>query len=152
MRWQVTASALNPVDIAIANGRYYGGTPDPPFVTGSEAVGHTSEGRRVWYYARGVMAERVGPLDPAHAIEIPDGLDDRLALACGVAGLTGWLAVSWRVRITPEDTVLVLGASGTLGATVVQAAKVLGAGRVIGAARRIEAVPDGCRRGRSARG
>jgi NADPH2:quinone reductase len=139
---EVTASALNPVDISIANGRYYGGVPEPPFVTGSEAVGRTGDGRRLWYYARGSMAERVAPLDEARAVEIPDGVDDTLALACGVAGLTGWLAVTWRARVTPEDTVLVLGASGSLGATVVQAAKALGAARVIGAARRIEGVPD----------
>jgi len=44
--------------------------------------------------------------------------------------------------VTPEDTVLVLGASGTLGSTAVQAAKLLGAARVIGAARRVDAVPD----------
>jgi NADPH:quinone reductase-like Zn-dependent oxidoreductase len=138
----VTASALNPVDISIANGRYYGGAPEPPFPTGSEAVGTTADGRRLWYYGRGVMAERVAPLDPARAAEIPDGIDDATALACGVAGLTGWLAVAWRAQVTPEDTVLVLGASGTLGATVVQAAKLLGAARVIGAARRVEGVPD----------
>src|SRR5262249_43976386 len=55
---------------------------------------------------------------------------------------TGWLAVSWVARVTPDDTVLVLGASGTLGATAVQGAKLLGAARVIGAARRVDAVPD----------
>src|SRR3954467_15295274 len=138
---EVSASALNPVDISIANGRYYGGVPEPPFVTGSEAVGTTGDGRRLWCYARGLMAERVAPLDSDSVVEIPDGVEDTLALACGVAGLTGWLAVTWRARITPEDTVLVLGASGTLGATVVQAARVLGAARVIGAARRVEGVP-----------
>jgi NADPH:quinone reductase-like Zn-dependent oxidoreductase len=138
----VTTSALNPVDIAIGSGSFYGGTPETPYVIGSEAVGRTSDGRRVWYHARGLMAERVAVTTEEHAIDIPDGVDDRLAIACGIAGLTGWLAVSWRARLTPEDTVLVLGASGTLGATAVQAAKVLGAGRVIGAARRVEAVPD----------
>jgi NADPH:quinone reductase-like Zn-dependent oxidoreductase len=138
---EVTASSLNPVDVAIANGRYYGGTPTPPYVIGSEAVGQTSDGRRLWYYARETLAERVALLEPDRAVEIPDGVDDRLALACGTAGLTGWLAVTWRARITPEDTVLVLGASGALGSTVVQAAKLLGAARVVGAARRVEAVP-----------
>jgi NADPH2:quinone reductase len=64
-------------------------------------------------------------------------------VACGIAGLTGWLAVSWRTRVTPDDTVLVLGASGTLGATAVQGAKVLGARTVVGAARRVDAIPDG---------
>ena len=138
----VTASSLNPVDISTGNGRFYGGVPDTPYVIGSEAVGTTGDGRRVWYYAKRTMAERVALLEPDGVVEIPDGVDDGLALACGTAGLTGWLAVTWRARVTPEDTVLVLGASGTLGATAVQAAKLLGAARVIGAARRVDAVPD----------
>jgi NADPH2:quinone reductase len=44
--------------------------------------------------------------------------------------------------VTPDDTVLVLGASGTVGGTAVQGAKALGARRVVGAARRTDAVPD----------
>ncbi len=139
---EVSASSLNPVDIATANGRFYGGVPDMPFVVGSEAVGRAGDGRRLWFYGRGGMAERIADPDPDRTVEIPDGVDDRLALACGIAGLTGWLAVSWRARVTPEDTVLVLGASGSVGGTAIQAAKVLGAARVIGAARRVEGVPE----------
>ena len=109
----VTASSLNPIDIATGTGRFYGGVPETPYVIGSEAVGRTADGRRVWYYAKRTIAERIAPVDPELAIEIPEGVDDHTALACGTAGLTGWLAVSWRARVTPEDTVLVLGASGT---------------------------------------
>jgi NADPH:quinone reductase-like Zn-dependent oxidoreductase len=138
----VSSSSLNPVDVSIGSGTFYGGTPETPYVIGSEAVGRTADGRRIWYQARGTMAERVVMAQPEQAFEIPDGVDDRLALACGIAGVTGWLAVAWRAQVTPEDTVLVLGASGTVGATALQAAKVLGAARVIGAARHVEAVPD----------
>jgi len=138
----VSASSLNPVDIATGTGRFYGGVPDTPYVIGSEAVGRTTDGRRLWYYAKQTMAERVALLEPDRAVEIPDGIDDQLALACGTAGLTGWLAVAWRARVSAEDTVLVLGASGTLGRIVVQGARLLGARRVIGAARRVDAVPD----------
>jgi NADPH2:quinone reductase len=138
----VTASSLNPVDISTGTGRFYGGVPETPYVIGSEAVGRTGDGRRLWYYAKRAMAERVGPLDPDLAVEIPEGVDDHTALACGTAGLTGWLAVAWRARVASDDTVLVLGASGTLGATALQGAKLLGAARVIGAARRVDAIPD----------
>jgi NADPH2:quinone reductase len=137
----VAVAGLNPVDITIGNGRFYGGVPETPYVIGSEAVGRTADGRRLWYQARNAMAEQVAIDSPEHTVEIPDGVSDELAAACGVAGLTGWLAVSWRARVTSGDTVLVLGASGSLGGTAVQGAKLLGAKRVIGAARRTENVP-----------
>jgi NADPH2:quinone reductase len=139
---EVLAATLNPVDIAIGNGRFYGGSPDPPYVIGGEAVGRTADGRRVWFRGSATIAEyAVAP--PDQSFEVPDGVADAVAVACGIAGLTGWLAVSWRTRVTPDDTVLVLGASGTLGATAVQGAKVLGARTVVGAARRVDAIPDG---------
>jgi len=136
----VSAAGLNPVDVTIGSGRFYGGVPETPYVIGSEVVGTVKGGQRVWLYARGSMAEY---LAPAHGslITVPDGIDDATAIACGVAGLTAWLAVSWRAPIRPDDTVLVLGASGSLGAVAVQAAKLLGAARVIGAGRRVEHVP-----------
>jgi NADPH2:quinone reductase len=138
----VTSSALNPVDVSIANGRFHGGTPEFPYTVGTEAVGRTADGRRLWYYGRGTMAEHAAVADPSRAVEVPEGVDDALALACGTAGVTGWLAVSWRAPVRPDDTVLVLGASGTLGGVAVEGARLLGARRVIGAARRVDAVPD----------
>jgi NADPH2:quinone reductase len=137
----VSSSTLNPVDVAIGNGRFYGGTPPTPYVIGSEVVGTTEDGRRVWVRGRCLMAELVDPSDAVWTFDLPDGVDDGTALACGIAGLTAWLAVSWRAPVRPDDTVLVLGASGTLGSVAVQGAKLLGAKRVIGAARRTDLVP-----------
>jgi NADPH2:quinone reductase len=136
----VTTAALNPVDIATGSGRFYGGSPETPYVIGSEAVGTTADGRRVWFRGNATVAERAIAA-PENAYDIPEGVDDELALACGIAGVTGWLAVAWRAVVTPEDTVLVLGASGIVGRAAVQGAKVLGAHRVVGAARKTEAVP-----------
>ncbi|HEY3181549.1 MAG TPA: zinc-binding dehydrogenase [Gaiellaceae bacterium] len=136
----VSAAPLNPVDITKGTGRFYGGSPDPPYVIGGEAVG-TLDGRRVWVRGDATVAERVA-VDPARAVEIPDGVDDETAAACGIAGVTGWLAVSWRAPVREDDVVLVLGASGTVGSAALQGAKVLGAKRAIGAARRTDAVPD----------
>jgi NADPH2:quinone reductase len=136
----VTAAPLNPIDVAKGTGRFYGGSPDPPYVIGSEAVG-TLDGSRVWFRGDGTVAERA-VADPARAVPIPDGVDDAAAAACGIAGVTGWLAVGWRAPVRDDDTVLVLGASGTVGSAAVQGAKLLGAKRVIGAARQTDAVPD----------
>lgn len=135
----VTAAPLNPLDISIGTGRFYGGSPDPPYVIGSEAVG-ILDGRRIWFRGGATVAQRAA-VDPERAVDVPDGVDDAVAAACGIAGVTGWLAVSWRAPVRADDVVLVLGASGTVGATALQGAKLLGARRVVGAARRTDAVP-----------
>jgi NADPH2:quinone reductase len=137
----VSAAALNPVDIAIGNGRFYGGSPETPYVIGSEAVGTAPDGRRVWFRTNAAVADHA-VASPGQTYDVPDGLDDADALACGIAGVTGWLAVAWRAKVTPDDAVLVLGASGTVGSSAVQSAKVLGAQRVVGAARKPDQVPD----------
>jgi NADPH2:quinone reductase len=137
----VTAAGLNPVDIAIGSGRFYGGSPETPYVIGSEAVGTTDDGRRVWCRGSGTVAEQAAA-SAEHTYDVPDGVDDKTALACGIAGVTGWLAVAWRAKVTAEDTVLVLGASGTVGSAAVQGAKLLGAQRVIGAARETDRIHD----------
>src|SRR5215470_9785252 len=88
----VSMSALNPVDITIGNGRFYGGTPPTPYVIGSEVVGTTSDGRRVWVRGRQLMSELVDP-HQVWVFDVPDGVADDTALGCGIAGLTAWLAV-----------------------------------------------------------
>lgn len=135
---EVAAAPLNPLDIAIGTGRFYGGTPETPYVIGSEGVGAV-DGHRVWFRASATVAQRAAA-ERAKLVEIPDGVDDATAAACGIAGLTGWLAVSQRAPVRGDDVVLVLGASGTVGSAALQGAKLLGAKRVIGAARRTELV------------
>lgn len=136
---EVVAVPLNPIDIAIGTGRFYGGSPDTPYVIGSEAIGRSPDGPLVWWRGSATAAERAVP---GETVEVPEGVDAEDAAVCGIAGVTGWLAVSWRAPVRSEDTVLVLGASGTAGGIALQAAKLLGAKRVIGAARHLDAVPD----------
>src|SRR5580704_8964670 len=58
---EVLAAGVNPVDVAIAAGRFYAGKPPLPSVAGREGVG-TLEGERVYFDAPiapfGSMAER----------------------------------------------------------------------------------------------
>jgi NADPH2:quinone reductase len=138
---RVSTGALNPIDISIGNGRFYGGSPPTPYVIGSEVVGTTGDGRRVWARGRQLLSEVVDLEEVQWVFDVPEGVGDATALGCGIAGLTAWLAVSWRAPVRPDDTVLVLGASGTLGSVAVQAAKLLGAKHVIGAARRTDLIP-----------
>jgi NADPH:quinone reductase len=148
---EVTAAPINPIDVSIAAGRFYGGLPSAPYVPGVEGLGRVLEGERLRAGARvyvetgggrsgpGSLAERVA-VDESAAIPVPDGADDALAACLGVAGLAAWLALEWRAELRQGETVLVLGASGAVGQIAVQAAKLLGAGRVVAAARDREAL------------
>jgi len=136
---RILAVALNPLDLAVAAGRFYGGHPPLPYVPGCEAVGIRT-GERVYLNGAGFGTGRDGFLlerteCPIAGAPVPDGLDDAQAAACGIAGMAGWAAVARRSPVRPEDRVLVLGATGTVGSVAVQAARVLGAKRVVAAGR-----------------
>lgn len=135
---EVLAAGLNPVDISIASGTFYGGRPELPCVVGREGVGRRADGERVYFDSSappfGSFAQRA-PIDPADAIPLPEGLDEALAVCFGIAGLAAWLGLEWRGGLRPGETVLVLGASGVVGQVAIQAARLLGAGRVVAAAR-----------------
>ena len=70
-----------------------------------------------------------------HCVVLPDGVDDALAAAIQNPGVSAWVALEWRAKLQPGETVLVLGATGVTGQLAVQIAKHLGAGRVVGAGR-----------------
>jgi NADPH2:quinone reductase len=113
------------------------GPPPLPSAVGTDGVGHLGD-RRVFFDATvppfGTMAERA--LVPEDVlIDIEAGLSDVLAAACGNTGLGAWLALDWRSDLRTGETVLVLGASGSVGTVAVQAAKLLGAGTVVAATR-----------------
>lgn len=144
---ELRAAALNPADIAIASGSFPAGSPPLPYVPGIEAVGTVvtsgrfAPGTRVWTSGRGLgvaydgaFAERFTAVD-ASLVEVREGADDLVAAAFGVAGLAGWLPLTWAAQVRPGETVVVLGATGNVGAVAVQAAQLLGAGRVVGVGR-----------------
>lgn len=134
---EVSVAGLNPVDKTIASGSFPGREPPLPSVPGLEGVG-TIGGRRVYFDAPvapfGSMGERA-LVEQDALIEVPDGVDDALAVSFGISGLAAWLALTWRAELREGETVLVLGASGVLGQIAVQGARLLGAGKVVAAAR-----------------
>ena len=138
---RIEAVALNPLDIAIGNGVFYGGHPPLPYSPGCEAVGRTGDGALVYLFGdgygvskSGFLAERVDVPDDL-PLRLPDGVDPALAVVSGIAGVAAWVSVAWKAKVTPADRVLVLGATGTVGRIAMQAAKLLGAERVVGASR-----------------
>ena len=134
----VEVAGLNPIDLAIASGKFDAGAPPLPYVPGREGIGTTPDGRRIWFdgpaFPYGSMAEVV-PVPSGTGIVVPDGIDSADALAFGIAGMAAWLSLQWRGGLKAGETVLVLGASGSVGQIAIQAAKLMGAGRVVGAAR-----------------
>ncbi len=137
----VSIAGVNPIDIRLASGQL--GAPRTPSVVGLEGVGALADGSRVYFGScvspYGSWGERT-LIDPARAYPVPDGLDDAVAVAIGIAGIAAWAPLARHANVQPGESVLVLGATGGVGRIAVQAAKLLGAGRVVAAARDAEAL------------
>jgi NADPH2:quinone reductase len=138
---EVTGAALNPVDMSIASGKFYAGSPPTPYVPGGEGIGYILQsgkrGPRVFFKAalpNGALAER-SVVSRGETVPIPDSVPDGMAAAFGTPGIAAYLALTRRAELKPGETVLILAASGVLGTIAVQVARLLGAGRVIAAAR-----------------
>ena len=159
---RVLAVPLNPIEINVGAGRFYGGHPPLPFIPGGEAVGRVVEAETfapdtlVWANGAGMGTRRDGGLAELLSVSedvvvpLPEGVDPVLAGALGVAGIAGWLPVAYREPVREGDVVLVLGATGTVGLVAMQGARLLGAGRVVAAGRRPEALERAKRLGADA--
>jgi NADPH2:quinone reductase len=144
----VLAAPLNPVDISIAAGRFFGGHPPLPYVPGVEAVGRVVRsaalpaGTIVFTCLDGLGVSRAGTCAELTVardralVPLPDGVDVAEAAALGTAGLAAWIPLTRLAHLAADDVVLVLGASGAVGGLAVQAARLLGAKRIVAAGRR----------------
>jgi NADPH2:quinone reductase len=139
--YEIAAVSLNPVDINVGAGRYFGGHPSLPYIAGCEGVGRAPDGTRVYLFSDGLGLSRDGVLAERAAapadlgIPLPEAVSNEIATSCGIAGMAGWMPVAWRARVRKDDRVLVLGATSTVGLVAVQAAKLLGATHVVAAGR-----------------
>jgi NADPH:quinone reductase len=136
VRVQVAAAAVNFPDVLLVAGKYQVKVP-PPFIPGSEFAGVITEtsgdtgdfgvGDRVTGTGMfGAFAEHVcigaGGLAP-----IPDGVDDHVAAASGVAFRTAYHALRSTARVVAGDDIVVLGAGGGVGLAAVALGTALGA-------------------------
>lgn len=80
------------------------------------------------------MAQRT-VVPKAFCFPVPEGVDDNTAAALPHPGVSAWLSLTARAKLTKGETVLILGATGVIGKLTVRVAKLLGAGRVIAAGR-----------------
>ena len=158
---RIAASALQPVDLIVASGRFYDGVPDVPFTPGLEGIGAIVEADTLAPETR-VRVEIVHPgygVDGACAEyvvvpEAPTGdggrrqtslqvldesaLSDELLAALGSSGGTAWRLVETleaRGGTLNGARVLVLGATGVVGEILVRLAKSRGAAKVVAAGR-----------------
>lgn len=131
VRVDLEFGGVNPVDHYMALGRV---NPDGPLprTLGAEAAG-TADGRPVLVAGEGLGAARDGVwaaaanVPESAVIPIPDGVDPQKAAAMGIAGLTALHCVRRLAQVSPQDRVLVLGASGGVGSMIVSLAGAAGA-------------------------
>src|SRR5207253_6746781 len=95
---EVTAAPLNPVDLSIASGKFYAGSPPTPYVPGGEGVGRPLQsgklGPRVYFRAAlpsGSFAASA-LVSGGQSLAIPDALPHGWAPAPGTPGIAASLA------------------------------------------------------------
>jgi NADPH2:quinone reductase len=94
------------------------------FSAGQRVVAMTGQGGYAEYVA--APASQTSP--------IPDGVDDELALALLVQGLTAWHLYRTCARVQEGESVVVISGAGGVGSLAVQLGRHMGAGRVIATA------------------
>jgi NADPH2:quinone reductase len=143
---RVRAAAINPSDPKSVLGKI--SETKPPRVPGRDFAGIVVDGLATWqgkevfgtggnlgFGRDGSHAEFVSvPIEAL--VEKPKQLSFEQAAALGLGYLTAWSAVTKAGHASPDDIVLVLGATGAVGSAAVKIAKHIGAKRVIGVLRK----------------
>jgi NADPH:quinone reductase-like Zn-dependent oxidoreductase len=146
----VAAAAVNPFDLVLSSGTFLAKPAALPYVVGIDGVGRLPDDRRVYFESTvapfGAAAQRA-LVDRDAIVLLPPELDAATGAALGNAGLAAWLSLVWRGKLVPGETVLVLGASGSVGSIAVQLAKLLGAGKIIAAGRDPDRLRRACELG-----
>jgi NADPH2:quinone reductase len=136
VRVRVAAAAVNFPDVLLVADRYQVSVP-APFVPGSEFAGfivETAPGvagfevddRVAGMQMFGAFAEEIA-VPAAGLVSIPDGVDDQVAAAAGVAYRTAYHTLRSVAGIRAGQSLVVLGAGGGVGLAAVQLGVLLGA-------------------------
>ncbi len=129
---EMAYASVNPLDVWVTQGSVGVAAANLPWTPGTEGTGFLDghpvlvRGGGIGVARPGVYAQRV--VVPRIAV-MPLSSDRHMAqiAGLGVAGVTAWNAVHVHGRITSDDRVVVLGASGGVGSLAVQLAKATGA-------------------------
>jgi NADPH2:quinone reductase len=146
---QVKAAAINPSDIGNVAGRFKSTTlprtPGRDFA-GIAIKGMRQEGAEVWGSSGKLGIVRDGShaefvVVPVETVSIkPKSLSMAQAAAIGVPYITAWASVVSAAQIQPGETILIVGAAGTVGQAATQIANWKQA-RVLGADMRSGPIP-----------
>ena len=137
---RLAAAPVTPLDVLCASGTSYFGVPATPYVPGVQGVGHTDDGRLVWFPRSAGMAPGDGSMaevvavSEADLVPLPD-VEPAAMAALGLSAVAALMALTWRGELQHGEHVLVLGAGGVVGQAAVQLARLHGATRVVAAAR-----------------
>ena len=136
VRLDIKACGLNFADLLMQSGTYQD-TPPAPFTLGMEvagvvnALGPDTKGAQIGdrvavFGGQGGLAQQ-GCYDVARLLPLPDGMSFEDAAAFQIAYGTSHVALGYRARLKPGETLLVLGAAGGVGLTAVEIGKAMGA-------------------------
>jgi NADPH:quinone reductase len=136
VRVGVHAAAVNFPDVLLIAGDYQVKVT-PPFVAGSELAGellevpdginHLSVGQRVFGSTLvGAFAQEAAMASTSLMV-VPDGVEDRVAAAFGVAHRTAYHVLRSVAALQAGEELVVLGAGGGVGLAAVQLGAILGA-------------------------
>jgi NADPH:quinone reductase len=140
----VSAASLNPIELRVAAGRMPGATP--PYVPGLEGVGTVIDspdlpaGTRVRFendlpgFGKDGSIRELAVADRDALFELTSSVEDSVAAAAGVAGITSELALRL-AGMSGGEKVAVLGATGGVGQMAVQLAAARGASAVVSVGR-----------------
>ncbi len=155
VRIQVTACGVNFVDALMVQGKYQI-KPALPFTPGTEVAGVIIElGAEVvgWSPGQRVAAScglggytSLIDLPPGQLVAIPDNISDTQAATLGQSYATAWFSLSRRIKASPGEWILILGAAGGVGLATIDIARAMGM-NVIAAASSAEKLDLCIRRG-----
>lgn len=143
---EIQACGLNFADLLMIEGKYQE-APPLPVTLGMECAGRVlragpgvtgwAPGDRLAVFAGSGGLAETGCFAASRAVPLPDSMPWTDAAAFQVAYGTSHVALAHRARLSPGETLLVLGAAGGVGLTAVEIGKLMGA-RVIAVARGAE--------------
>lgn len=130
---RVRAAAIKHFDKARAAGKHYSAQNEQqkPTIIGGDGVGLLADGTRVFAFGVSGMIAEKAIIEKDRMIKLPAGISDAAAAALPNAVAGSAMALRFRARMKPGDTVLINGATGFTGKIAVQVAKYYGAKRII---------------------